>query len=310
MGIARGGGQGLDGGRLTAAPVAVGLMLPTIANPDTGLVDPARVLEAARVAEDSGFDGVYVGDHLVHPHPLLESVVTLAAVAATTERVSFGPCVMLLALRDPLVIANQLATLAAFGPCRLRVGVGVGGEYPVEFEAAGVPLRERGHRMESVLAEVRVLLEPVAPALPFLFAGWKEVSLRRAAEYGDGWIGYLLGPESFARRRAFLRECRGLLGRSIDDFSIGMLLPIHMDGSRQAATRAAAAWARLVDAPAELPERLFVAGGRSEVIEQLHRYRELGCTEFVLAPAEQGAGFLHQVDQLARHVLPEVKRFS
>ncbi len=308
---------------MTPTPVAVGLMLPTIANPDTGLVGPARVLEAARTAEREGFDGIYAGDHLLHPHPLLESVVTLAAVAAVTERICFGPCVMLLALRDPLVIAKQLGTLAAFGPGRLRVGVGVGGEYPAEFEAARVPLGERGRRMESVLAEVRALLAPgreepratlapVAPAVPFLLAGWKEASMRRAAEHGDGWIGYLLGPESFARRRAFLHECRERLSLSIEDFSIGMLLPVHVDASRPARARgdAVAAWAKLTGASGELPEHLFVAGSPPDVVDQLHRYWELGCTEFVLGPAEQGHSYLEQVDRLAAQVLPEVKRFS
>ena len=70
-----------------AGPV-VGLMLPTAANTADGRVDPGRVLEAARRAEAAGFDGVYVGDHLVHPRPLLESVVTLSAVAASTRGVS------------------------------------------------------------------------------------------------------------------------------------------------------------------------------------------------------------------------------
>src|SRR5215472_9800100 len=164
-------------------------MLATAAS-RRGQTEPARVIEAARRAEAAGFDGVYVGDHLLHPHPLLESVVTLAAVAASTGRISLGPCVMLLALRHPVVLAKQLGTLAAFAPGRLRVGVGVGGEYPAEFTAAGLRMAERGRRMESGLTEVRALLArglegsgavlaPVAPAVPFLLAGWKEVSMRR-----------------------------------------------------------------------------------------------------------------------------------
>ena len=305
-----------------AGPV-VGLMLATAASPDTGTTAPARVVEAARLAEAAGFDGVYVGDHLLHPHPLLESVVTLAAVAASTERVSFGPCVMLLALRHPVVLAKQLGTLSAFAPGRLRVGVGVGGEYPAEFEAAGVPLPERGRRMESALRQVRsfladgagagrsgVTIAPGAPDVPFLLAGWKEVSLRRAAACGDGWIGYLLGLDSFARRRAFVCRCREELGRAAQSFSTGMLLPVHVDGSGRARATAAQAWARLTSAPAALPERLFVAGPPDDVVEQLHRYWTAGCGEFVLGPADQGNGYLDQVDRLARDVLPAVREFA
>ncbi|WP_255360507.1 LLM class flavin-dependent oxidoreductase [Frankia sp. EI5c] len=83
-------------------------MLATVADPDTGAVNPTRVIETAVQAEESGYDGVYVGDHLLHPHAMLESMVTLAAVAASTRRISLGPCVMLFALRDPLVLAKQL----------------------------------------------------------------------------------------------------------------------------------------------------------------------------------------------------------
>lgn len=296
-------------------------MLATAARPDTGTTAPARVVEAARLAEAAGFDGVYAGDHLLHPHPLLESIVTLAAVAASTERVSFGPCVMLLALRHPVVLAKQLGTLAAFAPGRLRVGVGVGGEYPAEFEAAGVPLPERGRRMETALRQVRSLLAdgagrpgvtiaPGAPDVPFLLAGWKERSLRRAAACGDGWIGYLLGLESFARRRAFVRRCREELGLAAQPFTTGMLLPVHIDGSGRARATAAQAWARLTSATAALPERLFVAGPPDYVVEQLHRYWTAGCGEFVLGPADQGNGYLDQVERLGRDVLPAVRAFA
>jgi alkanesulfonate monooxygenase SsuD/methylene tetrahydromethanopterin reductase-like flavin-dependent oxidoreductase (luciferase family) len=306
--------------------LAVGLMLATVADTDTGLIAPDRVVTAARRAEAAGFDGVYLGDHLLHPHPMLESIVTLAVVAAVTERIAFGPCVLLFGLRHPVILAKQLGTLAAFAPGRLRVGVGVGGEYPAEFEAVDVPVAERGKRMESVLREVRSLLTeglnfggtafgdvtiaPGAPSVPFLLAGWKEVSLRRAAAYGDGWIGYLLAPDSFRRRRDFLLTCRAELGRGDEPFTTGMLVPVHVDRSRDPSAAAAAAWGKLTNAPSKLPERLFAAGSPAQIVEQLHRYWEAGCTEFMLGPADQGGGYLDQVELIASDVLPRVREFS
>ena len=126
-------------------------------------------------------------------------------------------CVLLVALRPTVVLAKELATLAAFAPGRLRIGVGVGGEYPPEFAIAGVPLAQRGDRTETAVEQLRSLLAgrpttvvgvdgveievtiaPAAPGeVPVLFAGWNEVALRRAARLGDGWIGYLLAPDSF-----------------------------------------------------------------------------------------------------------------
>jgi alkanesulfonate monooxygenase SsuD/methylene tetrahydromethanopterin reductase-like flavin-dependent oxidoreductase (luciferase family) len=299
----------------------VGLMLATVADTDTGLIAPDRVVAAARRAEAAGFDGVYLGDHLLHPHPMLESIVTLSVVAAVTERISLGPCVMLFGLRHPVVLAKQLGTLAAFAPGRLRVGVGVGGEYPAEFEAAGVPLAERGRRMEAVLRSVRslladglhqgdVTLAPGAPGVPFLLAGWKEVSLRRAATYGDGWIGYLLGPDSFSRRRDFLLSCRAGTGHRDRPFSTGMLVPVHVGDSAGAAADAAAAWGKLTKMTARLPARLFAAGHPDEVAGQLRAYWEAGCTEFMLGPADQGGGYLDQVELLATEVLPRLREFT
>ena len=134
--------------------------------------------------------------------------------------------------------------------------------------------------------------------------------MRRAAAYADGWIGYLLGPDSFARRRAFLTERRQELGRAGEAFSTGMLLPVHVDFSGRPRATAAAAWTKLTDAKRGFPERLFVAGRPDEIVEQLHGYWEVGCTEFVLGPADQGDGYLDQVEYLAQEVLPRLRRFA
>jgi alkanesulfonate monooxygenase SsuD/methylene tetrahydromethanopterin reductase-like flavin-dependent oxidoreductase (luciferase family) len=300
----------------------VGLMLPTAANTDSGRVDPARVIESARRAEAAGFDGVYVGDHILHPRPLLESVVTLSAVAASTRRVSLGPCVMLISLRQPLVLAKQLGSLASFAHGRLRLGVGVGGEYPAEFEAAQIPLSDRGRRMETALLQLRaflsgeldspaVTLEPGADQIPFLLAGWKERSLRRAATHGDGWIGYLLAPGSFARRRTFLLDYRTGLGRAEEPFATGMLLPVHVGaGAGRGRSHAASCWTRVTGTQSSFPEELFVAGSPAEIVEQLLTYREAGCSEMILALADQGDGYLDQLAIVAEEVLPELRGLS
>jgi alkanesulfonate monooxygenase SsuD/methylene tetrahydromethanopterin reductase-like flavin-dependent oxidoreductase (luciferase family) len=141
-------------------PLAVGLMLPSAARTDSRLVDPQRLLASARLAEAAGFDSVEVGDHLLHPHPLLESLTTLAAVAAVTTRVTIGTCVLLAALRSAEWLAKQLGTIDAFAPGRLRIGIGLGGEYPAEFDLAQVPLSERGKRTEEIIRELRRWFSP------------------------------------------------------------------------------------------------------------------------------------------------------
>ncbi len=290
-------------------------MLPSVADPDTGRVDPRRLIGGARLAEAGGFDGVYVGDHLLHPHPILESLTSLAAVATSTERVQIGPCVLLIALREPLFLAKQIATLAALAPGRLRIGIGVGGEYPGEFAAARVPLGERGRRTDRALSELRsllsegletqgVVLAPRAAAVPFFGGGRSERALARAAST-QGWVGYLLGPESFARRRARLVELN-----PDPSFATGMLIPCHVEDSTGAAAAAARAWSRLTGHGEAMPERLFAAGSPNAAADQLHRYWELGCRDFVLGVAEQGNRYPEQVERLAAEVLPVIRQFD
>jgi alkanesulfonate monooxygenase SsuD/methylene tetrahydromethanopterin reductase-like flavin-dependent oxidoreductase (luciferase family) len=307
---------------MTATGPVVGLMLPSAANTDHGRVDASRVIDTARRAEAAGFDGVYVGDHLLHPRPLLESIVTLSAVAATTRRVALGPCVMLIALRQPLVLAKQIGTLASFAPGRLRIGVGVGGEYPPEFEAAGVPLSDRGRRMEAALIQVRSLLagedrdhpvsiEPRPGSVPFLLAGWKEVSLKRAAAYGDGWIGYLLAPDSFARRWSLLLGYRAELGRAEEPFAAGMLLPVHSGPEpSRCRSHAASCWGRVTGVDSRFPEKLFLGGRPLDIVEQVRDYWDEGCTDMILVPADQGDAYADQVAILAEEVLPRIREFN
>ena len=120
---------------------------------------PPPVSDAAQRAEALRFDGVWAGDHLACPAPVLDAPAVLATAAALTTRVSVGFSILLLGLRSPAWAAKQLASLQVLSGGRLRLGVGVGGEFPGEFAAAGVPLAQRGARLDAAL---RVLPELLA----------------------------------------------------------------------------------------------------------------------------------------------------
>ncbi len=124
----------------------IGVSLPTTGE------DVPDVVEAARTAERAGFDSVWVGDHLADGRPILESTVALAAAAAVTERVRLGFGVLQLALRHPAWAAKQIGSLQTLSRGRLVLGVGAGGDTPLEWAAAGVPVAERGARTDRALA--------------------------------------------------------------------------------------------------------------------------------------------------------------
>ena len=108
-------------------------------------IDEVAALEALPV------DSLWVGGHVASPHRAPEAMVQLARLAAVTRRVRIGTSILLLPLYPPAIIAKQIADLDQATGGRISLGVGVGGEYPAEFRACGVPVRERGWRTAGVL---------------------------------------------------------------------------------------------------------------------------------------------------------------
>src|SRR5262249_42794297 len=109
--------------------------------------DTVRAL-AARI-EALGYDSIWTGDHGQFHNPPFGPLTLLSHLAALTPRVRLGTSVSLLALRQPTIAAKTAATVDVLSGGRLVFGVGVGGEFPKEFEAAGVPHAERGRRVDE-----------------------------------------------------------------------------------------------------------------------------------------------------------------
>jgi probable F420-dependent oxidoreductase len=292
----------------------VGVLLPTFDPLRTGGTPP--VAEAARLAEALGFDSVWVGDHLACPAPGLEAVACLAAAAAVTNRVGLGFSVMLLGLRQPAWAAKQLVSVDVLSGGRLRLGVGVGGEFPEEFEAAGVSARHRGALLDETLAVLPDLLtgRPVehtgptlqlkAPALapamtvppPILVGGRSEAALRRCARYGDAWMPMWMTPPRLARMGERLGELAGAEGRRPPD--LALLLGVHVDDDLAVAKAEASKYLtgqyRL---PLEAVERWTALGSIERVAEFVESYRAVGIQDLVLMPL--GRSPLSQYERLA-----------
>ena len=288
----------------------ISVVLPTIG--EVGRPgDAGHVVAAARAAEQLGFDGVWTGDHIRHPRPLMESLVTLCFAAAHTERIAVEWSVLQLAMRRLPVIAKQIATLACFAPGRVGVGIGVGGEYPEEWALVGVPRAERGRRTDGAVAQLRaaldgnevtfpgvgaVRLDPVPPArVPLFFGGRRPAALRRAAEYGDGWIGWLHSPAGFAGVQRDLREQRAGLGRR-GPFWYGIQAPVALTGAGMPSG---------VTLPRD-SERYTIAGSPGEVAARLREYWDAGADRFKLNVFDAPPG-LDQLEVLGCEVLPELR---
>lgn len=296
-----------------------------------GLQPPETLRALATRIEALGFDSIWTGDHLAFHNPTLESLTTLSHVAAVTTRVRIGTAVYLLALRHPTVAAKTVATLDVLSGGRFVFGVGVGGEFPKEFEAAGVPHAERGRRVDEGIEVCRLLwtkspasfagrfvrfadvaLEPKpvqAGGPPIWIGGRSDHALRRAARVGDGWISYVVTPERYRASLENIRAFAAEAGRSLDGgrgFEAAHLAFTVVDDDWERARAAAAHYlARQYNQPFdELVKKYCVLGPPARCIETIERFVEAGVRTFVIgftAGADRGS---EQVERFAAEVLP------
>ncbi|MCD2195126.1 TIGR03619 family F420-dependent LLM class oxidoreductase [Actinomycetospora endophytica] len=298
------------------AQAGFGVMLPTFDPFRTG---PPPLARGAALAEDLGFDAGWVGDHLAFHPPVMEPLGALCAAAVSTRTLLLGTGVLLLPMRHPVWTAKQVATVDALAPGRVLLGVGVGGENPEEWEAAGVPVRQRGRRLDESLAIVDTLLRgkavdhpgpllptraPVlepAPAQPppLVLGGRSDAALRRAARVGDGWLGVWMSPRRVAEVAGRLAELAAAQGRPVP--TVLMMVFVHVTGPRDDPGAARAEAAAFVRGQYGLPfsrlERWVVLGGERAVAEELVALRAAGAAGFVLVPA--ASDVLVQYERLA-----------
>ena len=277
-----------------------GVLLPSFDPLRTG--GPPQIVSAARLAEELGFDAVWAGDHLACPAPGLDAPGCLSAAAAVTDRIALGFSVMLLGLRAPAWAAKQLATIDALaGPGRLRLGVGVGGEFPAEFKAAGVPVTQRGTRLDDALTVLpdlltgravdydgraqRVTSPPLEPSMaappPVYVGGRGDPALQRAARFGDVWLPMWLSPAKVAERSERLAELAALQGRPCPTTALLILTRIDDDAAHaraQAEAHIAGQYRMALDAV----ERWTLLDSIDGAVERLARYVEVGVQEFLL----------------------------
>ena len=107
------------------------------------------------VCERTEIDSLWFSDRLSSPLPVLEPMTTMAAVAARTNRLKFGPSVLIAPLRSPVMMARELAMIDYLSGGRMLPAVGIGVELEREFKAAGVPFRERGRRTDEAIEIMR-----------------------------------------------------------------------------------------------------------------------------------------------------------
>ena len=171
-----------------------GVFLPSYVWEDDGPERAQGIKDFARHVEDLGFDSIFVTDHLLaakefYSVSFLESLMTLAVVAGVTERVKLGTSVMVVPIRNPVMLAKQVATLQFLSQNRVVLGAGIGW-YAPEYEAVGISKSERGARTDEILDIIIPLLEGERVSYDGRFYSIKDVVIEPSPERRpEIWIG-------------------------------------------------------------------------------------------------------------------------
>ena len=230
---------------------------------------PQDVVEIAKHAEKLSYHSVWGNDHMTTqqyvraefsaPPNFWELLITLSFVASNTEKLKIGTGVLVSPLRrDIVVMAKQLATLDVFSNGRLLVGVGVGA-YREEFAALRPEYKgSRGAIMEESLQVLQALFtersttwhgehyhiedvemypKPLQTPLPVYIGGNSQAAVRRAALYGQGWIGAVLRPDELASQTRYLYEIASENGRNPMEIDIAPQFIACIDNSYEAAAQ-------------------------------------------------------------------------
>jgi alkanesulfonate monooxygenase SsuD/methylene tetrahydromethanopterin reductase-like flavin-dependent oxidoreductase (luciferase family) len=289
----------------------------------TGAHERRRAL-LARVAA-AGLDHVFVADHLsFHDGFGMDGLVQAATLLASEPRLRVQVGVYLLALRHPVPVARQIATLCESAPGRLVLGVGVGGEDRHEIEICGVDPATRGRRTDEALRALRGLLSGEAsthrgeffafeqarirpapdPPVPIVIGGRSDAALRRAALHGDGWLGAFCSASRYARALARIADLAERAGRSGVRWRHGLQLWVGVDDDdTRARARLAAAMQGMYRIPFERFEKYSAWGTPARIAEFLSAYVEAGCPSFnVMAVASCSERAIDAVAELKQRL--------
>jgi probable F420-dependent oxidoreductase len=232
--------------------------------PAAGSWQPAidELVELVELVDRSGYDSLWVGDHISFAVPVLDPLLQLAQAAVVSRRLTLGTSVYLLPLRHPAPVAKQVATLDHLTEGRLIFGVGVGGEFPREYEVCGVPRNERGARLSEAIPLLRCFWsgEPVThtgrfygpfnevpmqppsrqPGGPRIWCGGRsDGALRRTGRLADGWLSYVVTPEMYRAALEKIETAAQASGRNPTQFGTAHLLFTRIDDTYDAALDAA-----------------------------------------------------------------------
>ena len=280
------------------------------------LLSKQYIHTTARLAEELGFDSVWIPDHIIVPRAVEErygpvyydAIAVLAYLAGITSRVLLGTTVLVVPYRHPLVLAKQVASIDQLSEGRVILGVGVGWA-EAEFQVLRLPFAERGYRTDEALRLMQTVWTQDAPAftgtyhtfsdilfqprpvqhpVPIWVGGNGRAALRRTAEFASGWHPIDLPPARLRESAEALQTlCRN---RNVTPPALCPRFTVRIQEQAAGDTRR------------------FMEGNAAQIIDDVLQVKALGATHVVLSTQTNDmARFRWEVETLAREVVPRVR---
>ena len=313
-----------------------GAALPSYSFPDLDYAKTARMRAFALRAEALGYESLWVIEHLLTARGLygtawLSPLETASFAAGCTSRIKIATGILIAALRNPVFLAKEIASLQFLSGGRFELGVGVGWDAQ-EFDVAGVPLRERGRRTDEMLAIFDELwsgkpvthsgryysfndvqIDPPLPQAPFLWvAGGSKIKtdlspdpetmaptvLERICRRADGWLARAAGStDSVIADWALIQKRLGELGRAPDSVTFGHLNFVHIvptddDAAAHRVQQPLIEQIMGTHRPFEHLQTCYFLGSPRRIRERIAELRDAGLEFLVLTPLE------YEVEQL------------
>ena len=287
--------------------------------------NPQLLWDYAERMEYLNIDSIWFTDRIASPVFTLETVVAMSFIASRTTRLKFGTSVMALPLRNPTILAKELATIDFLSGGRCLPSVGLGGDDEAEYEACGTDKRVRVCRTEEAvhlirrlwsednvthngnhfsLTNVTIHPKPVQKNLPPIwFGGRSEPALRRTAKLGDGWLPSQSTVTEIEVGVAKIKSLAIHYGNHIEEDHYGVLLNYCLAGTEAEAEKLSLPFLnnQRRDVP---PHQINALGPPNVLIRMLEKYIGAGATKFVLRPACPKRMMLEQLNYLGSEIIP------
>ena len=296
----------------------------------------AEAAAEARWMEDLGLEYISAGEHFMRGNPpgATNAALPLLAVAAgATERIRLLSSVVLTPFYHPLMLAKLSTTLDIASGGRLTLGVGVGGEFPVEFQAAGLNVRQRGRRTDECLDILRrlwtqqhvsyqgrhfqmedVSLNPLPtqqPHPPVWVAGRREAAMRRAVRSGDGWLPYFFNPERYRDSRARITQLAQEEHRDLSGFQWAFFpyIAIYPTVAQAAQVAAQALGGRYLYGGdfVNIVENYCLLGPPERCIQRLQEFIDAGARHIIFSVACPREDRPRHIETIASEIIPHFR---